>query len=234
MLNNVRRDVLSAPVVAQAVQGLASGSADQLQTENAGLLAKLTKEVSDLKLVVQHCATSQRSNCSELQTLAEMVTSLDMDVEQLTQDLENFSARQPASQASREASLVIRKVPEPAGETEADLKAAVVLILQDLCNPMQVRVVSRIGKPRPDRPRLVLVQFENEEIKRQVKRQGAKLAGTPFSMDHALTKEQLQHRAAQWPLIEAAKKAGMKWMWSDLEPDKLLVRRRRPHEEPSA
>ena len=85
----------------------------------------------------------------------------------------------------------------------------------------------RVGKPNPDRPRLVMVKFQSEEAKLEVKRLSWKLAGSNISIDHALTSEQLQQRSAQWPIIKAAKEAGQRWSWSDSDPVRVVVRARR-------
>eukprot|EP00798_Chlamydomonas_sp_ICE-L_P003754 gene3756-biopygen21505 len=94
-------------------------------------------------------------------------------------------------------------------------------------SPQRIISVRRVGKPNPDRPRLVMVKFQSEEAKLEVKRLSWKLGGSNISIDHALTSEQLQQRSAQWPLIKAAKEAGQRWSWSDSDPVRVVVRARR-------
>ena len=75
-----------------------------------------------------------------------------------------------------------------------------------------------------DRPRLILVTWSSVESKKRVKKRGYKLKHMRASVDHALTLKERQHRAAQWPLIQAAMEAGLTWSWDDHHPDRLVVR----------
>ena len=133
------------------------------------------------------------------------------------------------SASATSAGLVIRRLPETDGETPQNLEDLVLGLFGD--SPMKKeKIVSirRVGQRSPDRPRLVLVMFVDAASKLEVKRMGWKLAGKSISMDHALTPEQLKQRAAQWPLLRAAKEAGSRWGWSDSEPWKLIVWAKRP------
>ena len=164
----------------------------------------------------------------------QQVADLNLRMRDLLRQVQNPARQSAACRAGDKLStaLVIRHLPEAEGETPEALEQRVLNIFGD-CPLDKTRIVSmsRLGQPRtprnPERPRLVLVQFKDMDAKLAVKRQGWKLAGKKISMDHALTLDQLQQRAAQWPLIQAAKERGLKWSWSDVEPHKLIVKPRR-------
>lgn len=131
--------------------------------------------------------------------------------------------------------MVIRRLPEGDDETTPQLETKVLNVFGDCCiNKSRISSMQRIGRMCPDRPRPVLVVFKDMEMKLGIKRLGYKLAGKSISLDHALSKDQMRQRAAQWPLIKAAKENGMKWSWSDHQPEKLIVQHRWAHHAAAA
>ena len=159
-----------------------------------------------------------------------LLASLGAEVKRLSAVIQDLSRQvlvaspQRTREGDNTAGLIIRRLPETDGETPQDLENAVLGVFGDCSLNKQIIVsIRRVGQRSPDRPRLVLVQFISKEVKLGVKKLGWKLAGKSISLDHALTPEQLKQRAAQWPLLKAAKEAGSRWGWSNNEPWKLIV-----------
>jgi len=207
---------------------------------------EIRQQVADLRQIQATMFTNWSNLHDELFEVAcisdatnQICHTLEEDVARLKVEVEEL--RKTRSVPCMVSCLIMRNVAEMGEEREEDLRERVISLLftqeeRDKGDPANLILnVSRLGKRKVlDRPRLLLVTCSSVESKRLVKRRGYKLKHLRASIDHALTLRQRQHRAAQWPLIQAAMAAGLGWSWDDQQPDRLVVRPpKHPHAKKS-
>ena len=243
----VRRSVR---IYGDKVQGASTSDFHPSASENvtAEDFAALQKEVSRLAesdaLKTEQISRLQRESAELLEQLrAERVAS---------SQAASTSSPSPAVEATCPGSLseyerqqrvkyakclIIRRLDWEAKETPRSLQRKVSL-LSPFLKVSDEKIVSaqRIGPLSMKRlPQLVLVEMADVQSKMEVLQHSHRLAisrkgsESHISLDHALTVEQRNIRAAQWPLIQEAKAKGIRWFWSHVAPHKLIVPGMRVH-----
>jgi hypothetical protein len=209
-------------------------------------LDEFRRQVADL---FHHWASVQKAQLVQQEDIFEVACmadttkvlcySLEDDVARLKGELAELQKQRHVSRLV--SCLVMRNVAEVGEEGDEELRERVIALLftqeeRDTTDPGSLILkVTRLGNRRGlGRPRLLLVTCSSVEGKKLVKRRGYKLRSMRASIDHALTLRERQHRAAQWPLIQAAKAAGLGWSWDDHHPDRLVVHAARKPISPKA
>lgn len=172
------------------------------------------KDIESLKEAIKQQDLSQKALANEASIAQEDLKEISNNIDYL----ENQSRRN---------NVVFDGIAEQSKETWVDSENKVLKILKDnmQLEALPIERAHRVGRPKPQKNRAVVVKFLNFKDRETVLRSGKKLRGTSIFVREDLSEKVLAKRRAQMHLLKEAREGGKIAYFNY---DRLVIKERQP------